>query len=82
MKLSEAAKCYEECFGEENSEGAGGCLYENCPLLEDVEITAGDISDDHGQITWRVEGCSLLGRLEEFLKDKTPGTRIVDKKEG
>lgn len=82
MKLSEATKCYEECFGPDNEYGAGGCLYENCPLLEEAEITAGDFSDEKGLITWRIEWCSLLGRLGELLKDKTPGTRIVDKKEG
>ncbi|GAG60459.1 unnamed protein product [marine sediment metagenome] len=73
MKLSEAVKCYEECFGDDNSEGAGGCLYDNCPLHEAIEITAGRPSDEGGQITWKIEGCSLLGSLEEQLKDKVPG---------
>lgn len=73
MKLSEAAKCYEECFSEANNEGAGGCLYENCPLHEQIEITVGGPDDEYGQITWMAEGCSLLGKLEESLKDKIPG---------
>ena len=74
MKLSEAAKCYEECFGPDNAEGAGGCLYDNCPLHEDVQITSGSPDDEEGQITWRIEGCSVLSRFEDWLKDKTAGT--------
>lgn len=73
MKLSEAVKCYEECFGPDNSEGAGGCLYDNCPLHEEIEITTGSPHDEGGQITWRIEGCSLLTGLEAQLKDKKPG---------
>ena len=73
MKLSEAVKCYEECFGEDNSKGAGGCLYDNCPLHEEIEIAAGYPSEEGGQITWKIEGCSLLGRLEEQLKDRVSG---------
>ncbi|MBA7694061.1 hypothetical protein ES703_102663 [subsurface metagenome] len=70
MKLSEAVKCYEECFGPANSDGNGGCLFENCPLLDDVEVNAGGTSEEEGQITWKIEGCSLLSKVEEWLKDK------------
>ena len=73
MKLSEAVKCYEECFDLDNSDGAGGCLYENCPLHEEVTVISGDPSDVDGQTTWKIGGCSLLSKVEEWLEDKTPG---------
>ena len=73
MKLSEVAKCYEECFGPDNSDGAGGCLYQNCPLHKPLEINVGDPEGEGGQITWKFEGCSLVGLLEDQLEDKTPG---------
>lgn len=82
MKLSEAVKCFEECMGPDNADGAGGCLYENCPLHEDVLITSGEISDEVGEITWRIEGCSLMGKWEDLLKDKKAGTPYPEEADG
>jgi len=76
MKPSEAAKCFEECFGPDNANGAGGCLYDNCPLHEEIEIVVGDRSNETGQITWKIEGCSMLVAFEDQLKDKEAGTLL------
>ncbi len=78
MKFSEAATRYEECFGQGNSDGGGGCLYEDCPLHKIVVITAGAPDDEQGEITWRVEGCTLMGQFEEWFKNKKPGTRYPE----
>lgn len=75
MKLSEAIKHYEQCFGPENP--SQGCYYENCPLLDIVKVTSGDIHDEEGQITWKIQGCSLLAMFEGWLKRKKPGTPCI-----
>jgi hypothetical protein len=73
MKLSDAAKHYEECFGPENPDF--GCLYDNCPLHKNIRITAGVPYDEGGEIAWRIEGCSLMAKLERWLKGRKPGTK-------
>jgi len=73
MKLSEAVKCYEECFDPKNPKGKYGCLYENCPLYEDVKIENGSPDDKQCQLTWKIEGCTLMAQFEKWLKYKKPG---------
>lgn len=68
MKLSDVAKQFEECMEE-----GGPCLVKNCPLSQEITIKIGDKGDEFGQITWRVEGCSLMGRFQDWLKNKKPG---------
>lgn len=74
MKLSDAAKRFEECFELDNLHGDGGCLYNNCPLHDNVEITSGAPYDEEGQIIWRIGGCTLMSNFEKWLKKKKPGT--------
>lgn len=69
MKLSDAAKQYEECMKE-----GGSCLVKNCPLQQEIPVKIGDKGDEFGQLTWRVEGCTLMGRFQDWLKKKKPGT--------
>jgi len=76
MKLSEAVKCYEYCFGPENPSYA--CAYDNCPLHDALKIVAGDLSGEGGKMTWQIEGCSLLSMLEKVLKNKKPGKLIPE----
>ena len=68
MKLSEAVKQYEECMNP-----PGPCLVKDCPLHKDMVLKIGDPSDEFGQMTWKIGGCSLMGRFEDFLKNKKPG---------
>jgi hypothetical protein len=74
MKISEAAKQWEECFSPENSDASGGCLFKNCPLIKKIKIETGDKSDETGAITWHVEGCTLFALLEKWFKKQKPGT--------
>jgi len=73
MKLSDAAKQYEECMKE-----GGPCLVKDCPLHGDITLKIGNPSDEFGTITWRVEACSLMGRFQDWLKKKRPGKPYDD----
>ena len=71
MKLTDAAKQYEKCMYY-----AGPCLVKDCPLHKSMTLEIGNPSDECGRIVWEIGGCSLMGRLEEFLRDKKAGTPI------
>lgn len=71
MKLSDAAKQYEECMKE-----PGPCLMRNCPLYKEISIQAGSPDAEWGQLTLKIEGCSLMGRFSDFLRKKKPGEPI------
>ncbi len=71
MNLMEAVKQYEECM-----KGPGYCLMEPCPLHKKIKIDAGDVSDEKGELTWRVEGCTLMAMFERWLKNKKPGVKV------
>jgi len=73
MKLSAAVKQYEECM-----ENSGPCLVKNCPLYKSITISIGSPDDQFGEIKWKVEGCALVGLLEEWLKNKKPGEPYED----
>lgn len=72
MKLVDAAKQYTKCMSQDY-----GCLVENCPLRGKMRLEIGVSDDEDGGMTWRIEGCALMTRFEDFLKNKKPG-----KKEG
>ena len=65
MKLSEAAKQYEECM-----ENLGPCLIKDCPLKENITIGIGSLDDEGSKITWDINCGSLMGKIDEFLKKK------------
>jgi hypothetical protein len=73
MRLSEAAKQYEECTKE-----SGPCLVKDCPLSKEMTIKIGSLSEEFGQMTWKVEGCTLMGLFEDWLKNKKPGKPYED----
>jgi Zn-finger protein len=76
VKVSEAAKYYEDCM--EHPEIAD-C--ENCPLYKILTIKIGEgFGSDGGSITWKIQGCSLVDVFEQWLKDKKPGTPIDSEK--
>lgn len=75
MKLSEAVKQYEKCMSQDS-----GCLVDNCPLHKDMEIDAGCLHDEKGQLTWRIGGCTVMGIFEEWLKRKKPGKPYPDER--
>jgi hypothetical protein len=68
MKLSEAAKQYEECM-----ENLGPCLIKDCPLKENITIRIGNLNNEGSEITWNVNCGCLMGKIDEFLKKKTLG---------
>jgi len=68
MRLSDAAKQFEECM-----KAGGPCLVKDCPLAKEITVKVGDQDQEFGQITWRLEVCSLMGRLQDWLKNKKPG---------
>ncbi len=67
MKLSDAAKQYEKC------NPPGPCLLRNCPLHKYVRISISGPDAEWGSLTWDIEGCLLMGKLEDFLRNKKPG---------
>lgn len=71
MKLGEAVKQYETCM-----KGDFGCLADNCPLLQQISLAIGEPTDIDGAIRWKIGGCSLMSRFEEWLKRKKPGTPV------
>jgi len=68
MKVSEAARQYEECMAGDN-----GCLVDECPLSKAMTLVIGDLSEEFGEMVWKIEGCSLMGRFEDWLRNKKPG---------
>ncbi len=63
MKISEAAKIIEKCMGVKNT--VPTC--DNCPLLKEVVLKIGNAHDEHGGITWRLQGCSLMEILRKAV---------------
>ncbi len=64
MKLSEAMALYEEC--EKASDYS--CQFKSCPFHKNITLTIGGESSEGGEIKWKIEGCSLLSKLEKYIK--------------
>ncbi|MCK9435725.1 MAG: hypothetical protein M0Q12_00790 [Synergistaceae bacterium] len=74
MKLSEAVKQYEECM--RNRTDTVDCG--TCPLFGMMRLDIGDPHDETGGITWTIQGCSIMGIFEKWLKNKKPGTALKE----
>lgn len=74
MKLSEAAKIYEECMKGTNLAPLKDCS--GCPLYKFMTLDFGEKHDAHGKLTWKIQGCSMMAFFEQWLKTKKPGQPI------
>ena len=67
MALQEISKRFDKCMTD-LTDPARDCA--DCPLLKDVVLHIGDSHDEHGGITWKIQGCSLMAILDKSLRRK------------
>jgi hypothetical protein len=62
--LPDLAKKYKECTKSPDSDCEG------CPLMGYVNLQMGDLHDTDGQVNWKIQACSLMAILDEFIEGK------------
>jgi len=64
MALVTLIKRFEKCMNNINKTDCN-----DCPLLNTVRLEIGNSSDEHGHISWDIQGCSLVLILSDNFKE-------------
>jgi hypothetical protein len=66
--LPDLAKKFKKCM--EMKEGIALHNCDGCPLMGQVKLEIGAEGDEHGHIIWKIQACSLMAILDQFIEGK------------